>query len=67
MPNYQCTLSEALIKKAEKELNEKPEWRQRDIEALRAMISKNEGESKMDLTSFNEPHGLFYLTNYDTF
>ncbi|XP_061183887.1 alpha-tocopherol transfer protein-like [Saccostrea echinata] len=38
---YQCTLSPELIQKAEKELNEKAEWRNRDIQALRDMVNKN--------------------------
>ncbi|XP_045181950.2 alpha-tocopherol transfer protein-like isoform X2 [Mercenaria mercenaria] len=37
---YVCTLSDELIIKAEVELNEKPEWRERDIQALRDMILK---------------------------
>ncbi|KAK3602090.1 hypothetical protein CHS0354_029513 [Potamilus streckersoni] len=35
---YVCTLSPEFIAKAEKELKEKPEWRKRDIQALRDMI-----------------------------
>ncbi|XP_060565183.1 alpha-tocopherol transfer protein-like isoform X1 [Ruditapes philippinarum] len=37
---YVCTLSDELIVKAEEELNEKAEWRARDIQALREMILK---------------------------
>lgn len=37
---YICTLNDELVKKAELELNEKPEWRERDIQALRDMILK---------------------------
>ncbi|XP_052239478.1 alpha-tocopherol transfer protein-like isoform X4 [Dreissena polymorpha] len=37
---YVCTLSEARIKQAEEELNEKPQWRSRDIQALRDMVLK---------------------------
>lgn len=37
---YVCTLSDELIKKAEEELNEKPQWRSRDIQALRDMLEK---------------------------
>ncbi|KAK3087066.1 hypothetical protein FSP39_001176 [Pinctada imbricata] len=39
-PPYECTLSPELIKKAEEELNEKAEWRSRDIQALREMVLK---------------------------
>ena len=41
---YVCTLSEELIKKAEEELNEKAQWRSRDIQALRDMLEKRPGE-----------------------
>lgn len=37
---YVCTLSDELIQKAEQELNEKPQWRSRDIQALRDMLEK---------------------------
>ncbi|XP_052762894.1 alpha-tocopherol transfer protein-like isoform X1 [Mya arenaria] len=37
---YVCTLSEDLVKQAEEELNEKPQWRSRDIQALRDMVNK---------------------------
>ena len=40
---YKCNLSEELIKKAKDELNEKPEWRERDIQALRDMIDSHPG------------------------
>lgn len=40
---YVCTLSDDLIKQAEEELNEKPEWRIRDIQALREMVLKRPG------------------------
>lgn len=36
-------LSADLIEKAEKELGEKQQWRQRDIEALRDIIKKDQG------------------------
>ncbi|XP_052085433.1 alpha-tocopherol transfer protein-like [Mytilus californianus] len=39
-PEYVCTLSPELVKKAQEELNEKPEWRSRDIQALREMVEK---------------------------
>ncbi|ESN92479.1 hypothetical protein HELRODRAFT_115835 [Helobdella robusta] len=38
---YNCTLSPTLIEKAEKELNEKAQWRDRDIQALRDMVVAN--------------------------
>lgn len=38
------TVSAALVEKAEKELGEKPKWRQRDIEALREIIKKDQGK-----------------------
>ena len=41
---YVCTLSDELIKKAEEELNEKAQWRSRDIQALRDMLEKRPGE-----------------------
>ncbi|XP_067856912.1 alpha-tocopherol transfer protein-like [Heptranchias perlo] len=37
---YVCTLSPHLIAKAQEELQEKPEWRLRDVQALRDMILK---------------------------
>ena len=40
---YVCTLSDELIKKAEEELNEKPQWRSRDVQALRDMLEKKPG------------------------
>ncbi|XP_032897366.1 alpha-tocopherol transfer protein-like isoform X1 [Amblyraja radiata] len=39
-PPYVCTLSPQLIAKAQEELQEKPEWRLRDAQALRDMILK---------------------------
>lgn len=44
-PEYECTLSPELIKKAQDELNEKPEWRKRDIQALREMVQKEKGRN----------------------
>ena len=41
---YVCTLSPELVKKAEEELNEKPEWRARDIQALRDMVKAHPGK-----------------------
>ncbi|XP_077869426.1 alpha-tocopherol transfer protein-like [Saccoglossus kowalevskii] len=37
---FVSTLSPELLQKATRELNEKPEWRQRDIQALRDMFTK---------------------------
>ena len=42
---YVCTLSDELIRQAQEELNEKPEWRSRDIQALRDMINKRKGDT----------------------
>lgn len=39
-PIYCCTLSPELVAKAREELQEKPEWRLRDVQALRDMILK---------------------------
>ena len=39
-PIYCCTLTPALVAKAREELQEKPEWRLRDVQALRDMILK---------------------------
>lgn len=39
-PIYSCTLSPALEAKAREELQEKPEWRLRDVQALRDMVLK---------------------------
>jgi len=43
MDKYQCSLSPELLKKAEKELNEKGKWRDRDIQALRDMVLLHKG------------------------
>ena len=40
---YECTLSTELLEKAEKELNEKENWRDRDIQALRDMVLLHKG------------------------
>ena len=40
---YVCTLSAELKEKAKSELNEKPEWRDRDIQALRDMVLAHTG------------------------
>jgi len=44
---YECTLSAELLKKAEKELNEKENWRERDIQALRDMVLLHKGINKV--------------------
>ncbi|KAK7132347.1 hypothetical protein R3I93_018791 [Phoxinus phoxinus] len=40
-PIYACTLTPELVAKAREELQEKPEWRLRDVQALRDMILKD--------------------------
>ena len=40
---YVCTLNKDLIKKAEKELNEKAKYRAKDIQHLRDMINAHPG------------------------
>jgi len=40
---YQCTLTAELLKKAVEELNEKEQWRERDIQALRDMVILHKG------------------------
>ncbi len=40
-PIYTCTLTPELVAKAREELQEKPEWRLRDVQALRDMILKD--------------------------
>lgn len=50
---YVCTLSAELVAKAERELNEKAEWRSRDIQALRDMVIKHGGEFKLDCSKVN--------------
>ena len=37
---YVCSLTEDLVAKAREELQEKPEWRLRDVQALRDMVRK---------------------------
>ncbi|XP_021776719.2 alpha-tocopherol transfer protein-like isoform X2 [Papio anubis] len=39
-PAYVCSLTEELVTKAREELQEKPEWRLRDVQALRDMVRK---------------------------
>ncbi|XP_064155541.1 alpha-tocopherol transfer protein-like [Anguilla rostrata] len=41
-PNYVCTLTPELVAKAREELQEKPEWRLRDVQALRDMVLKEQ-------------------------
>lgn len=40
-PSYVCMLSAELVAKAREELQEKPEWRLRDVQALRDMVCKD--------------------------
>lgn len=46
---YECKLSTDLQEKAKKELNEKPEWRDRDIQALRDMVIAHKGNQMQTL------------------
>lgn len=39
-PGYVCSLTDELVTKAREELQEKPEWRLRDVQALRDMVRK---------------------------
>ncbi|XP_058499419.1 alpha-tocopherol transfer protein-like [Solea solea] len=41
-PIYSCNLTPELVAKAREELQEKPEWRLRDVQALRDMILKEQ-------------------------
>ncbi|KAG7471942.1 hypothetical protein MATL_G00103340 [Megalops atlanticus] len=41
-PIYTCTLTPELVAKAREELQEKPEWRLRDVQALRDMVLKDQ-------------------------
>ena len=41
---YQCTLSDETQQKAEKELNEKAEFRTKDIQSLRERVLANKGK-----------------------
>ncbi|XP_071203694.1 alpha-tocopherol transfer protein-like isoform X2 [Salvelinus alpinus] len=41
-PIYACTLTPELVAKAREELQEKPEWRLRDVQALRDMVLKEQ-------------------------
>jgi hypothetical protein len=43
---YVCTLSPELKAKALEELKEKEEWRSRDVQALRDIITKNKGQGQ---------------------
>ena len=47
---YKCTLTPELIEKAEKELNEKEKWRDRDVQALRDMVIAHKGETKTNFS-----------------
>ena len=44
---YVCTLSAELQEKAKSELNEKPEWRDRDIQALRDLVLAHTGTNPL--------------------
>ena len=41
---YICSLCPELVNKAELELNEKAQWRERDVQALRDMVLANQGK-----------------------
>ena len=41
--HYVCSLSPELVAKAEKELNEKAQWRSRDVQAFREMVQAHKG------------------------
>ena len=47
---YVCTLSKELVKKAEKELNEKAKYRSKDIQHLRDMLNAHPGPSLKNTT-----------------
>lgn len=57
---YECTLTPELIEKAEKELNEKAKWRDRDVQALRDMVIAHKGKIKISL-SFIKYFSYFVL------
>ncbi|KAM4737751.1 LOW QUALITY PROTEIN: alpha-tocopherol transfer protein-like [Anableps anableps] len=56
-PMYSCTLTPELVAKAREELQEKPEWRLRDVQALRDMILKEHPNLR---TRLDEP-AIFLL------
>ena len=41
---YESVMSKDLLEFAEREINEKSSWRDRDIQALRDMVQKNDGK-----------------------
>lgn len=41
--SYVCGLKPELVEKAQKELSEKPAWRDRDIQALRDLVLQHKG------------------------
>ena len=72
---YVCSLTEELVAKAREELQEKPEWRLRDVQALRDMVRKeypNLGTSLEDAfllrflraRKFDYDRALQLLVNY---
>jgi len=54
MMKYQCSLSTELLEKAEKELNEKENWRDRDIQALRDMVLLHKGTFIWNLVIYHK-------------
>ncbi|XP_028850001.1 alpha-tocopherol transfer protein-like [Denticeps clupeoides] len=74
-PIYRCTLTPALEAKAREELQEKPEWRLRDAQALRDMVQKEQPNLRTRLDDafllrflrarkFDYDRGLQLLLNY---
>lgn len=69
-PIYSCTLTPELVAKAREELQEKPEWRLRDVQALRDMILKvgqNNDAGKGNLQSRGQKFESFQVTFDCTF
>lgn len=65
-PIYSCTLTPELVAKAREELQEKPEWRLRDVQALRDMILKV-GQNNDALQSRGQKLESFWVTFNWTF
>ncbi|XP_006000548.1 alpha-tocopherol transfer protein-like [Latimeria chalumnae] len=75
--SYVCTLTPELITKAREELQEKPEWRLRDVQALRDMVFKEHPNLRTRLDDgfllrflrarkFDYDRALQLLVNYHT-
>ncbi|KAJ8369696.1 hypothetical protein SKAU_G00097240 [Synaphobranchus kaupii] len=76
-PIYTCTLTPELVAKAREELQEKPEWRLRDVQALRDMVLKEQPNLRTRLDDafllrflrarkFDYDRALQLLLNYHT-